>query len=179
VCVIKKSMYKGVYSLSLKLILLFDKLIWTIYKIKCSKNIQGLKTQANFRVWEIWKSLFCHAVAIKKELTIAFIHSFHVLPMCSVFQTCQTTAASSIVWLLWKLVISRNIRNTLSVWRSGLLVYNVIFIVGPNRPDTVVTNTMTKRKRTNKDLQNTTQKTKDRATRAQSKPGVNSGVPES
>jgi hypothetical protein len=46
----------------------YRQLIWTIYKIKCSKNIQELKTQANFRVWEIWKSLFCHAVAIKKEL---------------------------------------------------------------------------------------------------------------
>jgi hypothetical protein len=32
------------------------------------KNIQELKTQANFRVWEIWKSLFHRAVAIKKEL---------------------------------------------------------------------------------------------------------------
>ena len=53
--------------------------------------------------------------------------------MCSVFQTCQTAAASSRVWLLWKLVISRFSFGTLSVWRSGLLVYNVVFIVGPNR----------------------------------------------
>jgi hypothetical protein len=44
----------------------------------------------------------------KGTMTIAFIHSFHdVLPMCSVFQTCRTTAASSRVWLLSKLVISR------------------------------------------------------------------------
>jgi hypothetical protein len=46
----------------------YRQLIWTIYKIKCSKNIQELKTQANFRVWEIWKSLFCRTTAIKKEL---------------------------------------------------------------------------------------------------------------
>jgi hypothetical protein len=70
----------------------------------------------------------------KGNMTIAFIPSFHdVLPMCSVFQTCQTAAASSRVWLLWKLVISRFSFGTLSVWRSGLLVYNVVFIVGPNR----------------------------------------------
>jgi hypothetical protein len=72
-------------------------LIWTIYKIKCSKNIQELKNQANFRVWAIWKSLFCWRCGYEKgTMTIAFIHSFHdVLPMCSVFQTCQTAAASS------------------------------------------------------------------------------------
>ena len=35
-----------------------------------------------------------------------------------------------------------------------------------------------KEKRTNNDLQNTTQKTKDRATRITLKPGVTSGVPE-
>jgi hypothetical protein len=34
-------------------------------------------------------------------------------------------------------------------------------------------NTMAKRKRTNNDLQNTTQKAKDRATRIKLKPGVN------
>jgi hypothetical protein len=53
----------------------YRQLIWTIYKIKYSKNIQELKTQANFRVWEIWKSLLCRTVAIEKELNIAFIHS--------------------------------------------------------------------------------------------------------
>jgi hypothetical protein len=42
----------------------------------------------------------------KGTMTIAFIHSFRdVLPMCSVFQTCQTAAASCRVGLLWKLVI--------------------------------------------------------------------------
>jgi len=35
-----------------------------------------------------------------------------------------------------------------------------------------------KDKRTNNDLQNTTQKTKDRATRTPLKPGMNSGAPE-
>jgi hypothetical protein len=117
----------------------YHQLIWTIYKIKCSKNIQELKTQANFRVWEIWKSLFCRRCGYKKgTMTIAFIHSFHdVLPMRSVFQTCQTAAASSRVWLLWKVpetsYLPLIIRNTLSLWHSGLLVYNVIFIVEPNR----------------------------------------------
>jgi hypothetical protein len=36
---------------------------------------------------------------------------------------------------------------------------------------------MTKDKRTNNDLQNTTQKTKDRATRTPLKSGINSGAP--
>ena len=88
----------------------YRQLIWTIYKInfKCSKNIQELKTQANFRVWEIWKSVPPRCGYKKGTMTIAFIHSFHdVLPMCSVFLTCQTAAASFRVWLLWKLVISR------------------------------------------------------------------------
>ena len=39
-------------------------------------------------------------------------------------------------------------------------------------------NTMAKNKRTNNDLQNTTQITKDIATRTPLKPGVNSGAPE-
>ena len=74
----------------------------------------------------------------KGTMTIAFIHSFHdVLPMRSVFQTCQTAAASSRVWLLWKVpetsYLPLIIRNTLSLRHSGLLVYNVIFIVEPNR----------------------------------------------
>ena len=37
---------------------------------------------------------------------------------------------------------------------------------------------MTKRKRTNNDLQNITHKTKDRVTRTPLKPGENSGAPE-
>jgi hypothetical protein len=37
---------------------------------------------------------------------------------------------------------------------------------------------MTKREGTNNDLQNTAQKTKDRATRTPLKTGVNSGAPE-
>jgi hypothetical protein len=113
----------------------YHQLIWTIYKIKCSKNIQELKTQANFRVWEIWVFVLPRCGYKKGTMTIAFIPSFHdVLPMCSVFQTCQTVAASSRVWLLWTLVISRLlIQITLSAWRSGLLVYKVISIVVPNR----------------------------------------------
>jgi hypothetical protein len=39
-------------------------------------------------------------------------------------------------------------------------------------------NTMAKRKRTNNDLQNTTQKTKDRVSRTPLKPVLNSGAPE-
>ena len=39
-------------------------------------------------------------------------------------------------------------------------------------------NTMVKRKRTNNDLQNTTQKTKDWATQTPQKTGLNSGVSE-
>ena len=39
-------------------------------------------------------------------------------------------------------------------------------------------NTMVKRKRTNTDLQNTTQKTEDRSTRTPLKQVVNPGVPE-
>ena len=39
-------------------------------------------------------------------------------------------------------------------------------------------NTMAKRKRTNNDLQNTTQKTKDRATRTSLKTGLDTGAQE-
>jgi hypothetical protein len=40
-----------------------------------------------------------------------------------------------------------------------------------------INNTMVKRKRTNNDLQNTTQKSKDRTTRISLKTGINSGAP--
>ena len=61
-------------------------------------------------------------------MTIAFIHSFHdVLPMCSVFQTCQTVAASS------KSVTPVETSYLPLIIRNTLLVYDVIFIVGPER----------------------------------------------
>ena len=64
----------------------------------------------------------------KGTMTIAFIHSFHdVLPMCSVFQTCQTVAASS------KSVTPVETSYLPLIIRNTLLVYDVIFIVGPER----------------------------------------------
>jgi hypothetical protein len=63
-------------------------------------------------------------------MTIAFIHSFHdVLPMCSVFHTCQTVAASS------KSVTPVETSYLPLIIRNTLLVYDVIFIVGPKRLD--------------------------------------------
>ena len=55
----------------------YRQLIWTIYKIKYSKNIQELKTQANFRVWEIWVFVLPRCGYKKGTMTIAFIHCFH------------------------------------------------------------------------------------------------------
>ena len=57
------------------------------------------------------------------------------------------------------MVKSKRIDNTMTKWKR-------------------IDNTMTKWKRTNHDRQNTTQKTKNWATRTTQNPGVNSGAPE-
>ena len=64
-------------------------------------------------------------------MTIAFIHSFHdVLPMCSVFQTCQTAAASSrSVTPVETSYLPLIIRNTLSVNRYYSAILATLQIV--------------------------------------------------
>ena len=127
-------MYSKLSYTQANFIIWYCQLIWTIYKIKCSKNIQEIKTQANFRVWEIWKSLLRLS---KRNYDYSF-HSF--LPWCLTHGVvCSKPVrpwqqALIRVWLLWKLVISRLSFGTHFLFDvQGLLVYNVIFIVGPNR----------------------------------------------